>query len=140
LPKQKIFFISRNGDKYFWIYASKNKWRISFEAFSFGIYFFFLAMRKWMKFLKFRNGSNKREKKAIKTSMAEDIGFTELKITKVFIQSELFAYAWKLTWVNVSRAFSHSQCVFTFQYADSIRTDRQIKYGDSKYLCDCISI
>jgi len=45
-----------------------------------------------MKFLKFRNGSNKREKKAIKTSMAEDIGFTELKITKVFIQSELFAF------------------------------------------------
>lgn len=56
--------------------------------------FFFLAKRKRIaEFLEFRNrNTTTKKKKAVKTSTAEDIGFTELKITKVSIQSELFAF------------------------------------------------
>jgi len=44
--------------------------------------------KRIVKFLEFRNGNTKaKEKKAVKTSMAEDIGFTKLKITKVSIRS-----------------------------------------------------
>jgi len=87
-----------------------------------------------MKFLQFCNGKLQQKRK--KQLKRKDIGFAELKITKVSIRSELFAFAWEQARVNMSRAFSHSQYVFTFLYTVSIRTDTQIKYGDSKYLCD----
>lgn len=71
------------------------------------------ANRGW-DILNFVTGSyNKREKKIVKTSAAEDIGFSELKITKVSIRSELFAFGFRetareLTYlVHFHVAFSH---------------------------------
>lgn len=46
----------------------------------------------------------------------------------------LFAFAWKPAGVNISPHISRFP--MRFHISIPIRTDTQIKYGDSKYLCD----